>query len=391
MTDCDSNSKIVELDSFEVFPWNKNFETGNPTIDQQHKTLVSLLNRLAKTLINSDYEEVNTAFESLAEYACSHFDDEESIWMEHLNDDGWLSSHQMSHAAFLPKIVEIKDSKDGTSLSVIVEQVIKFLIRWLAFHIIDSDKRLAIAVDAIKNGSSIEDAKKIADRKMSGSMRVLIETILTMYDGLSSRAIELMRERHLRIQTEHKLKQANRLLEELSVRDPLTGLFNRRYFDSISGTEIRKAFRDNRALGFMLIDIDYFKSYNDTYGHLEGDSALQYISGKLVQACRRPGDVLFRFGGEEFGILITDASGYTHDVFAESIRRSIEELRISHKNSPIGQHMTVSIGVVTQVPSKNDTISDFIRAADKRLYRAKSIGRNQVVWQDDLSSLSSSH
>lgn len=203
----------TKLDQFDVFPWNENFETGISIIDEQHRVLVDLLNKLANCLIGSSTLEINTAFNGLAAYAALHFDEEEAVWSEFFTDDSWLSSHQITHASFLPAIIEIKERYGDAALSDITEQIVKYLIRWLAFHIIDNDKRMAIAVKAVEAGASLEEAKLIADKKMAGSMRLLIETILKMYDGLSARTFELMRERNARKNAEQKLKETNKSLQ----------------------------------------------------------------------------------------------------------------------------------------------------------------------------------
>lgn len=203
----------TNLDKFDVFPWNENFETGITKIDDQHRVLVSLLNKLANCLVDTNSTEINAAINELSNYAEMHFDEEEAIWSEMFTDDSWLSSHQMSHASFLPAIIKIKEQSSRATLSETTEQIVKYLIRWLAFHIIDNDKRMAIAVKAMESGCSFEEAKIKADKKMAGSMRILIETILKMYDGVSNRTIELMRERNARKNAEQKLKKANRELQ----------------------------------------------------------------------------------------------------------------------------------------------------------------------------------
>lgn len=370
------------LDDFEVFPWNRNLETGHAAIDDQHKTLVNLLNTLARTLVNNQASEVKTAFDALTAYAGRHFDEEEALWAEFFRDDPWFASHRASHAAFLPKVIEIREREENSPLAAVIEQIVKFLIRWLAFHIIDNDKRMAIAANAVAQGMSVEAAKAVAEEKMSGSMRVLIETILAMYDDLSSRAIELMRERRARIEAEKKLRKANRRLEELAITDQLTGLFNRRYFDRVFDVEIRRARRDKAALTYMLIDIDYFKRFNDTYGHVEGDAALRRISECLADICRRPGDIVFRLGGEEFGILATGHPGDAPDALGEMVRAGVAALNIPHRHSDTCSSITVSVGLVNQVPSKSDRPETFYRLADQRLYQAKALGRNRVVAKD---------
>lgn len=379
------NEKIktdIGIDQFEVFPWNKNFETGHAEIDAQHKKLVELLNQLAKTLIGNEKPIVNAAFDALAAYANAHFDKEEEIWLEYFNDDSWLHSHQMNHASFLPRVIELKDQEGTKSLTDVVEHIINFLIRWLAFHIIDNDKRMALVVQAVKKGLPLDEAKLHADKKMSGSMRLLIETILNMYDGLSNRAIELMRERRARIKAEERLREANKKLEQLSRTDQLTGLYNRRYFSTVFLDELKRARRHGITLTYMMIDIDYFKTYNDNYGHLAGDEALKQVGKCLTGLCRRSSDQAFRIGGEEFGLLSSGLDEGQAEAFAHIVRSEVEALKIEHNGSDVMPCITVSIGVATKVPGPEDTLNDYFKLADNRLYIAKNQGRNRVISQD---------
>jgi len=374
------------LDHFEVFPWNKNFETGIATIDEQHKVLVSLLNELAGTLARDDQLEINRVFDELAEYANFHFETEEAIWVEYFGDDSWLSSHQLTHSAFLPKVVELKEQDTNKPLIEIIESIVKFLIRWLAFHIIDSDKRLAFVVHNMEKGLSFEEAKVASDKKMSGSIRVLIETVMTMYDGLSSRTLDLMRERHERKKIEEELHEANTQLrevniklEELAITDQLTGLFNRRHFNNIFKQELKRANRENTYLSLIIMDIDFFKKLNDNYGHSKGDRVLVQLGQKLINLCQRPGDYAFRLGGEEFGVLAANLEPQGTVEFAEILRKGIEALGIPHEYSDAAKILTVSIGSITMMPDETDTIDDYMSIADARLYKAKKLGRNQVV------------
>jgi diguanylate cyclase (GGDEF)-like protein/hemerythrin-like metal-binding protein len=374
------------LDHFEVFPWNKNFETGIATIDEQHKVLISLLNELAGTLAHDDQLEINRVFDELAEYANFHFETEEAIWVEYFGDDSWLSSHQLTHSSFLPKVVELKEQNTNKPLIEIIESIVKFLIRWLAFHIIDSDKRLAFVVHNMEKGLSFEEAKIASDKKMSGSIRVLIETVMAMYDGLSSRTLDLMRERHERRKVEEELHEANTQLrevniklEELAITDQLTGLFNRRHFNNIFKQELKRANRENTYLSLIIMDIDFFKKLNDNYGHSKGDRVLVQLGQKLINLCQRPGDYAFRLGGEEFGVLAANLEPQGTVEFAEILRKGIEALGIPHEYSDAAKILTVSIGSITMMPDETDTIDDYMSIADARLYKAKKLGRNQVV------------
>ncbi|MBS0299866.1 MAG: bacteriohemerythrin [Proteobacteria bacterium] len=377
------------LDKFEVFPWNENLDTGITIIDEQHKKLVSLLNRLAAALARGNPIETNDIFTELTHYAEFHFETEEAIWLEHFGNDSWLSSHQLSHSSFLPKVVELKEGEKNKSQNEIIESIILFLIRWLAFHILDSDKRMALLIQYINNGLSFDQAKIASDKKMSGSIRVVIETVMQMYDSLSSRTMELMRESHKREQIEkelHKankqLRKANLRLESLAVTDQLTDLFNRRHFNTIFARELKRAKRDKTPLALIMLDIDHFKKINDHYGHSAGDRALMQISRKLKEICHRPGDFPFRLGGEEFGILAAnlDCQGTTE--FAEIIRKEMENLHIHNEYSSTARYLTVSIGSITRIPGKTDTVDSFMSVADTRLYQAKELGRNRVVAGD---------
>lgn len=365
--------------SFNVFPWNNNFETGIAKIDEQHKILVKLLNDLSKTLINDEEIEIKKAFDKLADYTTFHFKDEETIWTEYFSDDQKLLSHKKNHSSFLPKITELKEQNTDTPLSDVVENIIKFLIHWLAFHIIDIDKRMALTIEALHSGYPLEEAKQISDEKMSGSMRILVETVLNMYDILSSRAIDLLRERKARIKAEEKLREANRKLEELSITDQLTGLYNRRYFDKVFESELKRAKRNRVELTFIMIDIDCFKNFNDNFGHIGGDATLKKVAAKIQDCCRRSNDFAFRIGGEEFGVLATNIHSEKAVQLGEKLRTSIEHLKIEHKYNRASDYVTVSIGVFNKIPSLDDTVNSFNKIADNRLYQAKASGRNRVI------------
>ncbi|MCB1935716.1 MAG: diguanylate cyclase, partial [Nitrosomonas sp.] len=301
------------MDKLEVFPWNKNFETGIDRIDDQHKILISILNKLALTLTYNNPIEINRVFKQLIEYAEFHFESEEEIWIEYLHNDSWLSSHQLSHSSFLPKIFELKNQDRGKNQSEIIESIILFLIRWLAFHILDNDKRMAFFIENMQKGMAFDEAKISADRKMSGSIRGLIETVLTMYDSLSSRTLALVRESNQRKRMEQELKiankqlrQANARLESLSITDDLTGLSNRRHFNNVFALEIKRARREKTSAALLIIDIDFFKKINDNYGHSMGDKTLIKVGQALKKLCKRPGDYAFRLGGEEFCVIASN-------------------------------------------------------------------------------------
>lgn len=370
-----------ELDFFEVFPWNPGFEVGIPAIDEQHKQLVILINRLVNTLINKEPFEVSEAFRDLANYADFHFAAEEAIWKETFQDDDWVASHQQNHASFLPAIQAIQEKDAARPLHEIVENILRFLTRWLAFHIIDDDKRMALAVSALVSGDTLTQAKQRADQQMDGSTNLLIDIVLNMYDGLASRTLNLMRERQARMAAEAELKQANQKLEQLSITDQLTGLFNRRYLETLFDSEQQRARQAQKSFNFLLLDIDYFKRLNDRYGHASGDFALRQVGQQLLALCQGSDEWAFRLGGEEFAIISITDSPEDGRCFAQSICESIALLAIENQDSDAADTLTLSIGVISGVPKEGDNRDHLMRQADICLYHAKDQGRNRVICQ----------
>lgn len=199
---------IDKIDIFEIFPWNKNFEVGIELIDLQHKELVKILNKLASHLANLSTPLVlNEIFDELANYADYHFNSEEKIWKEYFKNDVWLSNHEKTHSSFISEVIKIKENKDNKSLDDVIHDIVSFLSKWLAYHILDNDKRMAKVVLSLQSGYTLEESKLIVDDLMSGSMELLINTVLTMYDSLSTRTLALMREKALRKKAEESLRQ----------------------------------------------------------------------------------------------------------------------------------------------------------------------------------------
>lgn len=169
-----------------------------------------------------------------------------------------------------------------------------------------------------------------------------------------------------------------KIIEEISLHDELTKLYNRRHFNKVLHDEINRAKRDKKELSFMMLDVDYFKAYNDTYGHQEGDNVLCKISEVLQGYSKRAGDFAFRLGGEEFGILFSELSREESEAFANIIRKSIEKLKIPHSGSLISEVITVSIGLLTIPFDTKLTENEIYKKSDDLLYKAKESGRNKV-------------
>lgn len=186
------------------------------------------------------------------------------------------------------------------------------------------------------------------------------------------------------IASSETLKHLNFKLEQASYTDSLTSMFNRRYFNIVYEREFKRALRSNQPFIFMMLDIDFFKQYNDTYGHLQGDTALQAVAKVLKATLQRPGDYPFRLGGEEFGMILTDTDCKNARLMGEKVRAGIEALQIEHKGSKILPTLSVSIGGICITPTAYMGEDELIHAADTNLYAAKERGRNQVVFSNKL-------
>lgn len=182
-----------------------------------------------------------------------------------------------------------------------------------------------------------------------------------------------------------KLKIANKKLENVSYTDSLTGLHNRRYFNFIYERELKRAKRNKSYITFMMLDIDYFKQYNDTYGHVEGDFALKSVAKVLKDTLKRPSDYVFRLGGEEFGVLLSDTDESSSAKLAREICDAVRGRELRHENSKAGEFVTISIGVVCCVA--DDALDDeiLISRADEMLYEAKESGRDRYIITSNVS------
>jgi diguanylate cyclase (GGDEF)-like protein len=178
-----------------------------------------------------------------------------------------------------------------------------------------------------------------------------------------------------RVKAHLTLKLQTDFLKQLAFLDGLTGIFNRRYFDSHLQRCLGYAQRNSSPLALLLIDIDYFKKYNDAYGHLAGDDCLRKIATALNQSLRRPADILARYGGEEFAVILPDTDDSGAEILARNMLEDISRQNIPHKYSPLGL-VSVSIGISLKNDNENDPQA-LIERADKGLYHAKNAGRNQ--------------
>ena len=191
----------------------------------------------------------------------------------------------------------------------------------------------------------------------------------------------LAREREL-LEATNQLSDLNELLANLSLIDSLTGIPNRRCLEQTLDKEWRRAERNNLPLTFIMIDIDYFKQFNDTYGHQLGDNCLLEVARGLKTQLRRPGDFIARYGGEEFSIILPGTSADLITGLCEQLNKYLKSLRIPHEASKVADHVTISMGIASAIPKKAgpSSLEGLIKEADEALYNAKANGRNQFVF-----------
>jgi diguanylate cyclase (GGDEF)-like protein/PAS domain S-box-containing protein len=198
-------------------------------------------------------------------------------------------------------------------------------------------------------------------------------------DGSPEALVGFMFDISERKKAAEKLAELQRELEDLSFKDGLTGVANRRRFDAVLETEWKAAQRNKVPLSLLMIDIDFFKPFNDCYGHVQGDECLKRVARRLSAGAARPRDFLARYGGEEFVLVLpeTDAKGAEH--VAERCRQAIVDEAIPHERSSASPVVTVSIGAGTVVPAPESKPIDFLEEVDRHLYRAKQGGRNSLA------------
>ncbi len=206
---------------------------------------------------------------------------------------------------------------------------------------------------------------------------------VTPFQGEGARRVviahENITERKL---AQEMLEESHRQLEAISITDGLTGIANRRHFDEVLVEENARHARSGAKLSLIMLDIDFFKAYNDSYGHVEGDKCIQRIAQVIADCANRPADLVARYGGEEFVCILPETDSIGAVVIAEKIRKGISALKIPHIGSINADHVTASLGVVTTHCDADKSVSEIIVMADNLLYEAKNSGRDSVQFSD---------
>lgn len=383
----------------QTFVWGEEFYTGIGTVDEQHHALVDLFNRLSASLTERDgagEAAVQLAYAQLIDYTKYHFSAEEDLMQRTGVDQRHTTLHLRLHDEFVEQVRAMWSAR--SALSNPAEVFLSFLTSWLCLHVLGVDQSLARQIELIKSGKTPELAFELELlRPRDKSAEAMIKALRNTYQVVSRLSLDLISANHFleeRVaartaelqQANAALILANQKLEVYSQTDGLLGIANRKYFDSRLKAEWNRAIREQHPVGLLMIDVDFFKLYNDYYGHPAGDACLQSIanavSGKMVRAL----DLLARYGGEEFVVVLPNTSSQGAYKVALSICQAVSDLHIPHAASTVADHITVSVGVASLLPDRQSTPDLAVTAADQALYSAKQQGRNRVCLAFELEA-----
>ena len=291
----------------------------------------------------------------------------------------------------LSSIPEIQDVYFGTSTSLDY-QVRQYINSAISFsHIsepvgekqkeyvdsilIPNSEKLLKSLDEVTYRFQRESEQKIAEQQRIVRISLLLVLLILLLQG-----VYIFRPMIHTIEKEkEELLSLNKELDRQASTDGLTGVANRRYLNEFVEREWARSIRENTMISVIMVDLDFFKAYNDNYGHLAGDECLKQVARQMKSNIKRPADLVARYGGEEFAIILPNTDVEGAEVIAEACRKSVEDLAIVHGASAVSSFVTVSLGVAGSREAQGRAATDLFAGADSALYKAKQLGRNCVA------------
>lgn len=363
-----------------TFVWDQHFVTDLASVDEQHHALVDLFNELSQGLFSkrSDREVVLAdTYARLLSYTDHHFQEEEALMVKFGVDARHVESHRMMHQQFVEQVIMLWAQR--TTMTDPATTLVGFLTSWLGLHILGIDQSMARQIKSIEEGMAPSDAYDKERGNHDNGTQALLKMIGKLYTALTAQNAQLaLANQNLEARVARRtreLEDANARLKALSCTDALLGIANRAHFNERLEQTCAIARRSGRPVGMVLIDVDYFKRYNDRYGHVQGDACLQEVVKAIQNCAHRETDLVARYGGEEFAVILPDTDMEGAFAVAQRMVQAVRDLALGHESSQTAKVVTISAGAFSQVPTGAGA-KLLVREADEALYRAKAAGRN---------------
>ncbi|WP_313072041.1 sensor domain-containing diguanylate cyclase [Melaminivora sp.] len=373
------------------FVWDDNFVTHLPAVDEQHQALVELFNELSRALFNPPEDSdalLADIYGRLLAYTEYHFRDEEEMMAEVGLDERHVELHRHLHHQFVDQIRVLWTQRHN--MSDPSTTLAGFLTSWLGLHILGIDQSMARQVASVREGMTAQEAFERERETRDNGTQALLKMIGKLYSVLTSQNAQLAlvnQELEERVaQRTRELQEANARLRAFSRTDALLGIANRAYFEERLEQACALARRGQRPLALIMIDVDYFKRYNDHYGHVQGDACLQAVARAVAGCVRRGTDLVARYGGEELVAILHDTDEGGALQVARRMVQAVRDLALPHAGTLVpGGQVSVSAGVCAGVPQAEEGrpggagAAALVACADTALYRAKEQGRDRCL------------